>query len=191
MQYEAAIRDSVTHVLYIDVDMRPLVSAKEIFASRLVAVQHPGFWNTSDPLALPFEKSRDSRARIAENARGLYVAGGIQGGPVDPYFEAVGDMRAAIESDFRKGVTAVWHDESHWNRYVAENASRFVILGPEYCWPESWEAGASIAELKVLALDKDHHAMRGTRPSPRERLSALGREVSIKSKGLRKRREHV
>ena len=64
-------------------------------------------------------------------------------------------MAAQIDDDASRGITAIWHDESHWNRYLIDHPPE-VALPPTYCCPESW----SMAGRKILALDKDHAAMR-------------------------------
>jgi histo-blood group ABO system transferase len=61
-----------------------------------------------------------------------------------------------IDEDLEKGIIAVWHDESHWNRYCIDNTPT-TILSPSYCYPEGWNANY---ERKLLALDKDHATFR-------------------------------
>lgn len=51
---------------------------------------------------------------------------------------------------------AVWHDESHWNRYCIDHKPT-TILSPSYCYPESWNLPY---KKRLLALDKDHIAYR-------------------------------
>ena len=61
-----------------------------------------------------------------------------------------------ILEDKKKGIIAVWHDESHMNRYLIDNEPA-IILNPSYCYPESWEIPF---DKKLLALDKNHNEMR-------------------------------
>ena len=63
-------------------------------------------------------------------------------------------LRDAIEADRANGVTAVWHDESHLNRYLRAHPPK--RLTPAYCYPESgWPHLAHLAPV-IVALDKDH-----------------------------------
>ena len=170
--YESVIRSEVTHLLYSDVDMRPVGACDALWGETLVAVQHPGYLGTTDHHVLPFERNRDSRAVVSSNAESVYVAGGVQGGPVDAYMRAVHQLSTACLDDYLDGVQARWHDESHWNSFVASNRQDVTILPADYCWPEKWVPPATI-KPRLLALDKDHHGLRGTQPALYERIQPL------------------
>lgn len=165
--YAEVFRSKTSHLLYCDVDMRPLDACPELFRECLVAVTHPGYWS-SDAESLPLEANPDSAAFVHRRGEISYVAGGVQGGPVERFLSAASEIRGRIQQDHLNGITAVWHDESHWNRYVADHRDEVAIVGPEFCWPESWPVPAGVPGSRLLALDKDHHSLRGTRPSLRE-----------------------
>lgn len=167
--YSRLLREEVSHLMYMDVDMRPVAACPELFASDLFAVQHPGFWDKS-PLEATFCPDPRSRAFHDPSPRDRYVAGGVQGGAIEAFLDAAGTCAQAIEADLLDGVIAVWHDESHWNRFV-NSRPEITVFGPEYCWPESSPAPESIGAPRILALDKDHHEMRGTKPTMSERLN--------------------
>jgi len=61
-----------------------------------------------------------------------------------------------VDEDMDKNLIAVWHDESHYNRYLIDTPPTH-ILSPSYCYPESWRLPF---EKKLLALDKNHREMR-------------------------------
>lgn len=51
-------------------------------------------------------------------------------------------MKKNIDKDFNKNYTAIWNDESHWNKYVFKHANpvdghKTIVLGPEYVHPDS------------------------------------------------------
>jgi histo-blood group ABO system transferase len=165
--YAGVFRSRTSHLLYCDVDMRPLDGCRELFQHHLIAVTHPGYWS-ADTVALPLETNPVSEAFVQRHGQVKYVAGGVQGGPVDRFLAAAFEIRERVQQDYVNGVTAVWHDESHWNRYVADHGDEVIILGPEFCWPESWPVPTELSPSRLLALDKDHHRLRGTRPSLRE-----------------------
>jgi histo-blood group ABO system transferase len=185
--YADLLGASVSHLLYCDVDMRPLGPCDELFGDRLVAVAHPGYWS-ANPETFPYERDPRSAAFLRGRPGHRYVAGGVQGGPAGPYLSAVAELRRRIQRDHLRGVSAVWHDESHWNRYVADHGHQLTVAGPEFCWPESWPVPAGVAEPRLLALDKDHHGLRGTRPSLRETSrTSLGRvKRGLRSLGARR-----
>ncbi|MCW2846480.1 MAG: Abo [Marmoricola sp.] len=172
--YADQFRDRVSHLVYCDVDMRPVGDCSALFDDVLVAVEHPGNLNRGNS-TMPFVTDISSKAYTSPSQDSVYVAGGVQGGPVALYLEAVESCKSAILDDYRRGVMAQWHDESHWNAYV-DRAANVHVLGCEYCWPETWAASDGLPAPRLLALDKDHHHLRGTSPGLRERLrkSKLG-----------------
>jgi hypothetical protein len=66
-------------------------------------------------------------------------------------------IRENIDTDLQKDIIAIWHDESHLNRYLISNQQLTKTLLPSYCYPESWNLPYP---KKILALDKDHEAIR-------------------------------
>lgn len=138
------------YLFYSDVDMRMVKVGKEILQP-LVAVLHPGFYQGGGS----WEINPTSTACVLSDKINKYYAGGFQGGGSKIYIQAAKRMRDNIQTDLENGVVAVWHDESHWNKYLTENP--FTEFNPSYCYPET----ASLPfEKKILALDKDHNAMR-------------------------------
>jgi FkbM family methyltransferase len=79
------------------------------------------------------------------------------------------EMAAEIDADLKRGVIAQWHDESHWNAYLAKEPPQ-VSLPPPYCWgePEGCPPGT-----RILALAKDHAAYRQGGADPRDLLPTL------------------
>jgi histo-blood group ABO system transferase len=65
-------------------------------------------------------------------------------------------MQENIKADLAKNIIAIWHDESHLNRYFIDNKPT-KILSPSYCYPESWQLSYP---KRLLALDKNHQNMR-------------------------------
>ncbi|MEY2879260.1 MAG: hypothetical protein RLZZ15_1640 [Verrucomicrobiota bacterium] len=141
----------------------------------LVGVEHPGFcwkpnWWQRGARALGFSVPRGRGPRASfpyENAepRSLawigahegetYFAGGFSGGAMAPYLDLAASLQLRIDEDLAKGLIAVWHDESHLNRHFIFHPPK--RLDPGYCYPESWKLPF---RPRLLALDKDHAAMR-------------------------------
>ena len=179
------LRAQAIDVLYFfDVDMRVVSDVAEEFlpspARPLLAVIHPGFHEA--PSGGTPERDPASTACIgAGETYPRYICGGVQGGLVEPYLEAAARMREMIDVDDRRGVMARWHDESHWNRYMASNVGLFTFKPPDYCYPESWTLRG--CRPRILALDKDHDWYRGItdrRKAPPSRLMRL-----VTGRGLR------
>jgi histo-blood group ABO system transferase len=85
-----------------------------------------------------------------------YFAGGFNGGTSLEYLKMAKKISENIIDDFNRGFIAIWHDESHLNRYFIDNPPT-KILNPSYCYPENWNIPF---ERKLLALDKNHSEIR-------------------------------
>lgn len=141
---------TVDYLFYSDVDMR-MVNVGEEILHPLVAVRHPGFYQGGGS----WEDNHNSLAYVPPEKRLKYYAGGFQGGETKTYIEAVKTMRNNIQTDLDNWITAVWHDESHWNKYLSENT--FTELTPAHCYPQ----GANLPfEQKIIALNKNHNEVR-------------------------------
>jgi hypothetical protein len=172
--YAALLRDTVDRLLYLDVDMRVVGSCEQLWGPDLIAVAHPGYRDTP-PAERPYESRPASRAFTLGDASVPYVAGGVQGGSVETFLQVSATLRDAISADLAEGLIARWHDESHWNAFCAAAGGTVSVLGPEHCWPQSWVHTATDPAPVVLALDKDHHRLRGTRAGWRSRARSLTR----------------
>lgn len=147
--------EAMDYLFYCDADMLVVDTVGDEILSRLVATQHPGYVGKRGP----FETRAESRACVASGEGGDYFYGGFQGGEARAYLEAAAEMAAQIDDDAARGVMAIWHDESHWNRYLVDHpASR--TLTPSYAYPET--QGRYYRRLwgknyppKIVALDKE------------------------------------
>ena len=65
-----------------------------------------------------------------------------------------------VNKDLEKGVIALWHDESHMNRYLLDNPPT-LALSPEYCYAEEF-IGTNYPHQnpKIIALKKNHAELR-------------------------------
>lgn len=151
------------YVFYSDADM---AFVREVDASilpseseRLVATLHPGFFNGggswgNNPASLSFTPV-DKRLK--------YYAGGFQGGVTSAYLDVCEQLALSIKNDEERGVMAEWHDETHWNCYLATHPG-FKVLTPEYCMVEQTNLrvrwGINHFVPKIVALSKNHEEIR-------------------------------
>lgn len=105
-------------------------------SNNLTATIHPGFYNKKRS-SFTYEKNKRSTAYIKKDQGEHYFAGGLNGGKTINYLEAIKIMRANIDIDIKNKIIAVWHDESHWNKFLIER-SDLKILPPAYLYPEGW-----------------------------------------------------
>ena len=164
------VREQSIDVLYqFDMDMRVVCDIGQEFlpspARPLLAVIHPGFYR--EPSAGQLERNPASTACIGlEEAYPCYVQSSIFGGFVEPFLDACAQMKAAIDIDDRRGVMAIWYDESHLNRYIASHPELFTLMPPDYSYPEGWRLKG--CRPRILALDKDHDWYRGLTDKKRD-----------------------
>lgn len=147
---------------YFDVDMRVVGKVGEEVFSDLVATQHPGFWwkNNND---YSYERRPESSAYIPYGEGNMYYAGGFNGGKPEHFLKMSEVIVNNVEKDFKNNLIAVWHDESHMNRYLLDNPPT-LELTPSYCFPEAVDYNPNAwnvpFERKILALEKNHSEVR-------------------------------
>lgn len=160
MRYEIFSRNAeelseMDYLYYSDVDMRFVDKVGDEVLGDLVGTVHPGFYNKPRS-QFTYERHPASSACMGPNDGFMYYAGGFNGGKREKFLEMCSVLSQRINDDLEKGIIAVWHDESHMNKYFFENPPS-VVLNPSYCYPESWDIPF---KKKLLALDKNHGAMR-------------------------------
>jgi len=150
---------------YMDADMLVVGDVgDEILPSRyksIIATAHPGYYDRPghSPLGTP-ETNSDSTAFIPVNRRRpCYWAGGFIGGEFESFMSLSAAIMGRIDKDDEKGITAIWHDESHLNACLSEGwmIQSVKTLLPAYCYPENWNLPF---DKKILALDKNHSEVR-------------------------------
>lgn len=162
MRYEIfkGIKDMLepfSHMFYCDVDMLFVDTVgEEVLTDGIMATAHPGFFNKPREM-FTYETDSRSHACIRDDEGIYYFAGGFQGGSKEAYLTAINVCSDNIVTDLMCGRVAVWHDESHWNRFCIDHPPT-RILHPGYCCPETWKHLPF--PRKLLALDKNHEEMR-------------------------------
>lgn len=119
------------YLYYIDVDMlfiNPV--GREIIGNR-VGTLHPGFNDKRGT----YETRALSLARVDDHEGDNYFCGGFNGGSSEEFLKMSNILSKNIGTDYNNGIVAVWHDESHLNRYFIDNKPT-VILDSSYCYPE-------------------------------------------------------
>jgi histo-blood group ABO system transferase len=158
------VESGVDVLYYLDVDM--LINdfiGDEVLPTKsqpLIATAHPGFYNNytpTAPLGTPETRVSSTAYVDGREPRPCYWAGGFNGGTTEEFLKMSRKIRENIDTDLQKDIIAIWHDESHLNRYLISNQQLTKTLLPSYCYPESWNLPYP---KKILALDKDHEAIR-------------------------------
>jgi histo-blood group ABO system transferase len=118
----------------------------------LVGTEHPGFYGGRRGT---YETNKESTAFVPRNEGFIYFAGGFNGGASSSFLKMSSVIKNNVDIDLKNDLIAVWHDESHINRYFIDNKPK--VLNPSYCYPESWNLPF---DKKLLALDKNHNEIR-------------------------------
>ena len=126
---------------------------KEMFG-KWVATIHPGFYQKKKRGS--YETDPRSTACVESHEGRYYFAGGFYGGEREEFYHFLQTAIANVDKDLSHDFVAVWHDESHLNRYCIDHPPT-VRLSPSYCYAESWNLPF---KKKLLALDKKHDEMR-------------------------------
>lgn len=140
------------YLFAIDADMLFVGSVGDEILHERVATIHPGFYNKRGS----YENNPLSLAYVGPNEGKHYIAGGFYGGKKSEFIELLKTIIPKIDMDLTNGIIAIWHDESHLNRYYIDNPPS-IFLSPAYCYPESWKLPF---KKKLLALDKNHSEYR-------------------------------
>ena len=116
---------------------------------QLVALLHPGFY-AKERKFFTYENDPASLAFIQKNKGKYYFMGAFNGGKSKAYLKLIETLAHRIEKDLNKNIIAIWHDESHLNRYLLHK--RVKKVDPSYGYPEDWDLPF---EKKIMILDKN------------------------------------
>lgn len=153
------------NLLFVDVVDDAILPERD----EVVVTQHPGFF---DKPAREFTYERDPRstAYVPEGEGRHYIGSGFNGARVSRYLEIIDTIRDRTDRDLAHDLIAVWHDESHLNRYIIDHPCK--LISPSYLYPEGWKIPFP---PKILVRDKSllggHDYLRGL--SNERRGSAL------------------
>lgn len=153
------------YILYIDADSRVIDKIGSEFLPTpekpLIAIRHPGFY-LYNKNGTPETRST-STACISDIENHTYVCGGLCFGISHEFVRMIMKLKININIDQLNGIVAIWHDESHFNKYVFDNKHKFQLFSPDYMFPEpisQWQERLPKCTPKILALLKDHDKLR-------------------------------
>jgi hypothetical protein len=120
------------NMLFVDEVNRDFLPTKD---KKLSFLQHPGFYNKVKKL-FTYERNMKSLAGIEKEKGEYYFAGGLNGGEKDTYLEMCSVLEKNIVKDLDNQFIAIWHDESHLNKYAIDHSDIIKVLDPSYGYPE-------------------------------------------------------
>lgn len=149
-------RDYLADMDYLfacDADMLFVDKVGDEILGERVATKHPGFVSGKHD---DYERNPHSTAYVPAGEGDYYFAGGFFGGTRSEFLKMAATCTTHILKDLMQDYIAIWHDESHLNRYFIDNKPT-VILSPSYCYPEHLNL---YFPKKLLALTKNHAEFR-------------------------------
>jgi hypothetical protein len=138
------------YVFYFDSDMEfvDTLTSFDIGNKKYYAVCHPSVVNNLN--FWPVETNSESTAYIQNRNRCVYVQGCVWGSRGANIETMVNTMKNNINTDLSKNLIAIWHDESHLNKFMVDNVKDAIILSPSMAYPEHWNL-----PVNKLVIHKD------------------------------------
>ena len=141
-------------LLFIDADMRvdSVVFSEEVLDDDkdFVAVHHPCHYNTGTGT---FERRPESEACVTGEPL-QYYQGCLWGGKMSEVIPMMKLLKDRVDKDYGNDIIAVWHDESHLNKFFIENQDRVFAIPPDYAFPEIYPNYPY--KRKIIHLAKDN-----------------------------------
>uniref|UniRef100_A0A3Q1GKW6 Alpha 1,3-galactosyltransferase 2 n=1 Tax=Acanthochromis polyacanthus TaxID=80966 RepID=A0A3Q1GKW6_9TELE len=153
---ESDIRHHCTHVFCFDVD--------QVFSGRFgsealgdsVALLHAYYYRIPEKL---FTYDRNPKSKSYMETGDFYYHAAVFGGSWKSVKALTEACYRNIMEDKRNNVEALWHDESHLNKYFwLHKPSR--VLSPEYCWDTNIGYRSDIRVTRLLWAPKHYDALR-------------------------------
>ncbi|XP_077132627.1 histo-blood group ABO system transferase 2-like isoform X3 [Ranitomeya variabilis] len=150
--------NEIDYLICADVDMVFNDHVGVEILGDLVATLHPVFF-LFEPKSFTYERRPISAAYIPQGEGDFYYMAALYGGKVEEIYKLSMECQKGIMEDKKKGIEAVWQDESHLNRYLFYNKPT-KILSPEYIWDTDLPNGEFIKKKRFLAVHKNHRQVR-------------------------------
>lgn len=144
------------YIMYMNGNMMVVDNVKEeelgIGINDLFVTTHPGYYDKS-PEEFTYDRNWRCWAHIRKGKGKYYFAGGFSGGTTSEYLKLIEKLAKKTKRDYKRGIIALWHDESYLNRYMLTYKKAYKRLSPAYLYPEGWDIPF---EKKIIIIDKNN-----------------------------------
>ena len=146
------------YCFYFDADMRVDNPVGDQVLSDLLGTQHP-YQSFNSIETMSYDRNPKSLAYVPVGEGKNYYAGGFNGGSTKCFIEMSEVIADRVNKDLQNDVVALWHDESHMNRYMIDNPPT-LSLTPSYCFAEEFYGTNYPHEPKIIALKRNKDELR-------------------------------
>ncbi|XP_015276314.1 PREDICTED: N-acetyllactosaminide alpha-1,3-galactosyltransferase-like isoform X2 [Gekko japonicus] len=155
---ESRIRHEVDFLFCMDVD--------QVFESyygvetldESVAQLQAWFYKASRRV-FTYERNPESAAYIPYEEGDFYYHAAVFGGTPQRIYNLTRECYEGIRKDKEHNLEAIWHDESHLNKYYLRNRPS-KVLSPEYCWDYNIGLSYEVKNIKLSWLPKAYEEVR-------------------------------
>lgn len=150
-------------LVFIDADALVVdtISEEEFFTDKpLFGVHHPCHYlqmppHNQSPGAFETNPNSLSFIDVDKINPRVYYQGCLWGGRIPEILKMIDTLQERVNTDLQNDVIAVWHDESHINKYFIENDKLVHTFAPEYAYPEVFSQYCNF-EPKIVHLSKNN-----------------------------------
>lgn len=157
---ESELDNEADYIYCFDVDAKFHARWSAETLSSLVAVLHPWFFDYPRD-KFTYERRPESEAFIPYDEGDFYYAGGAFGGTVQEVHRLTKTCNEKQSIDRAKSIEALWHDESHLNKYFLYNKPT-KLLSPEYLWRD---ISAGVSQVRVIRFTSVYKNIAEVRPN--------------------------
>tara|TARA_X000000368_G_scaffold337227_1_gene275017 strand:+ start:993 stop:1712 length:720 start_codon:yes stop_codon:yes gene_type:complete len=155
--------DECDWLIFIDADALVVdkISEYEFFRDKpLFGVHHPCHFlgmepHTKAPGAYEQNPKCEAYVDTSNGLPPIYWQGCLWGGKVPEVCAMIDELEARVNRDLDNDIVALWHDETQINRYFLERTEDVHTFGPEFAFPEVFEAQCNFSP-KIVHLAKDN-----------------------------------
>ena len=119
----------------------------------LIVAHQPFLYNLGYD-SYTYERNPKSTAYIPYGEGKYYVMGALNGGISNIYLKMCEELSRNIQIDLKNNIIALWHDESHLNKYIVDK--NFLIMECNYLYPEGFILPEYMDNIKILMLEKEN-----------------------------------
>lgn len=150
-------------LVFIDADalVVDVISEEEFFTDKpLFGVHHPCHYLQMPPhnqFPGAFETNPKSLSFVDVNKDRplIYYQGCLWGGKNPEVFKMIDMLEERVNIDLQNDIIAIWHDESHINRYLIENSYLVHTFDSKYAYPEVFSQHCTF-KPKIVHLAKNN-----------------------------------